>query len=135
MMQHRDTIVGLGDGGAHCGVICDASFSAFMLSHWVRDRSRGERVPLEWAVKAITRDPAATVGLHDRGVIGRGYKADINVIDLDRLRLRSTEVVYDLPAAGRRLMQRADGFVATRSEEGSVGEEWVSACSPRGARA
>src|SRR3546814_8894883 len=69
MMQHRDTVVGLGDGGAHCGVICDASFSAFMLSHWVRDRSRGERVPLEWAVKAITRDPAATVGLHDRGVI------------------------------------------------------------------
>src|SRR3546814_12686044 len=67
MMQHRDTVVGLGDGGAHCGVICDASFSAFMLSHWVRDRSRGERVPLEWAVKAITRDQIGRASGRERG--------------------------------------------------------------------
>src|SRR3546814_8465612 len=94
MMQHRDTVVGLGDGGAHCGVICDASFSAFMLSHWVRDRSRGERVPLEWAVKAITRDPAATVRLHDRGVIGRG-RSEEHTSELQSL-MRISYAVFSL---------------------------------------
>lgn len=113
MMRHRDTVVGLGDGGAHCGIICDASFSTYMLSHWVRDRTRGERVPLAWAVKAITRDPAETVGLLDRGLLKPGFKADLNLIDLDKLRLRRPEVTYDLPAGGRRLMQQADGFAAT----------------------
>jgi len=113
MMRHRDTVVGLGDGGAHCGIICDASFSTYMLSHWVRDRTRGDRVPLAWAVRAGTREPAETVGLLDRGLLKRGYKGDLNLIDMDKLRLRRPEVTYDLPAGGRRLMQQAEGFVAT----------------------
>src|SRR3546814_18313555 len=100
MMRHRDTVVGLGDGGAHCGIICDASFSTYVLSHWVRDRTRGERVPLAWAVKAVTREPATTVGLLDRGLLTRGDKADLNLIELDRLRLRRPEVPSDLPAGG-----------------------------------
>ena len=113
MMRHRDTVIGLGDGGAHCKIICDASFSTFMLSHWVCGRTRGERVPLEWAVQAVTQAPAATVQLFDRGVIGRGYRADLNLIDLGRLRLHSPELASDLPAGGQRLVQRADGYAAT----------------------
>ena len=110
MLTHRDTIPGLGDGGAHCGIICDASFSTYLLTHWARDRRRGERLPIEWVVSAQARKTAEAVGLHDRGVLKPGYKADVNVIDFDRLALRAPEVVYDLPTGGRRLTQRADGY-------------------------
>ncbi|SNS65774.1 N-acyl-D-aspartate/D-glutamate deacylase [Sphingomonas laterariae] len=109
MLDHPNVVVGLGDGGAHYGVICDASFPTFTLQHWVRDRT-GSRMPLGQAVKMLAHDPARTVGLHDRGLIAPGYKADINVIDLDRLRLCKPEVRYDLPAGGRRLDQRAEGY-------------------------
>lgn len=113
MMLHSGTVLGLGDGGAHCGTICDGSLPTFMLTHWARDRSRGERLPLAWVVKALTREPALTVGLADRGLIAPGYKADLNVLDPHRLRLKSPEVTYDLPAGGRRLVQRAEGYCAT----------------------
>jgi N-acyl-D-aspartate/D-glutamate deacylase len=111
-MQHPDTLLGLGDGGAHVGVLCDASALTYGLTHWTRDRPDG-RFPLEWMVRRVTRDNARAVGLRDRGVLARGYRADLNLIDYDRLRLRVPEVVYDLPAGGRRLMQRAEGYVAT----------------------
>jgi N-acyl-D-aspartate/D-glutamate deacylase len=113
MLGHDATIVGLGDGGAHVGVLCDSSAISYMLTHWTRDRARGAKFPLEWAVRRLTRDSAQAIGLHDRGVIAAGYKADINVIDYDRLQLRQPEVVYDLPSGGRRLVQRTDGYAAT----------------------
>jgi N-acyl-D-aspartate/D-glutamate deacylase len=112
MMRHPNTVLGLGDGGAHCGTICDGSYPTFMLTHWARDR-RGERLPLPWIVKSLCRVPAATLGLDDRGLIAPGYKADLNILDLDRMALHAPEVSYDLPAGGRRLNQRADGYVAT----------------------
>jgi N-acyl-D-aspartate/D-glutamate deacylase len=113
MLAHDATIVGLGDGGAHVGILCDSSAISTMLTHWTRDRSRGATFALPWAVKRITRDSAHAIGLRDRGVLASGYKADLNVIDYDHLRLRKPEVVYDLPAGGRRLIQRADGYTAT----------------------
>ena len=113
MMEHPNTILGLGDGGAHCGSICDGSFTTHMLTHWVRDRSRGEKLSLPWVIKAHCQDTAHAVGLNDRGIIAIGYKADINVIDLKNMKLHKPEVHYDLPAGGRRLMQYADGYVAT----------------------
>jgi N-acyl-D-aspartate/D-glutamate deacylase len=113
MLTHNATIVGLGDGGAHVGVLCDSSAISYMLTHWTRDRTRGAKLPLPWAVKRLTHDSAAAIGLGDRGVVAPGYKADINVIDYDRLQLRQPEVVYDLPSGGRRLVQRTDGYVAT----------------------
>jgi N-acyl-D-aspartate/D-glutamate deacylase len=113
MLQHRDTLISLGDGGAHCGFICDASLPTFMLTHWTRDRSHGKRFSLPEIVKAQSRDNALAVGLVDRGVIAPGYKADLNLIDYDRLQLRTPEVVYDLPSGARRLIQRASGYRAT----------------------
>ena len=113
MLLHPRAVLGLGDGGAHCGIVCDASMTTFMLTHWVRDRWRGPRIPLERAVRMLTRDPAALYGLADRGVVRPGAKADLNVIDLDRLQLRLPEAAFDLPAGARRLVQRADGYVAT----------------------
>ncbi len=107
------TLPGLSDGGAHCGVICDASFPTYMLTHWARDRDRGERLPLEYLVQRQCRDTARQVGLEDRGTLERGMIADVNVIDFDRLKLRPPEMVHDLPAGGRRLVQRADGYIAT----------------------
>jgi N-acyl-D-aspartate/D-glutamate deacylase len=112
MLAHDATIVGLGDGGAHVGILSDASALSTMLTHWTRDR-KGERFSLPWAVKRITRDSAQAIGLHDRGLVANGYKADLNVIDYDRLQVRAPEVVYDLPAGGRRLIQRADGYDVT----------------------
>jgi N-acyl-D-aspartate/D-glutamate deacylase len=113
MILHPRSVLGLGDGGAHCGIVCDASMTTFMLTHWVRDRRRGPRIALETAVQALTRDPAALYGLNDRGALGPGLKADLNLIDLDRLRLRLPEMAFDLPTGARRLVQRADGYVAT----------------------
>lgn len=113
MLTHDATIVGLGDGGAHVGVLCDSSAMTTMLTHWTRDRARGEKLALPWAIRRLTRDSALAIGLGDRGVVAAGYKADLNVIDYDRLRLHTPEVVYDLPSGGRRLVQRADGYTAT----------------------
>jgi N-acyl-D-aspartate/D-glutamate deacylase len=113
MMQHPGAVMGLSDAGAHCGTICDGSNPTFVLTYWVRDRSRGERVPLERAVRWLTRDTAQAVGLADRGLVARGYKADLNVIDMDRLSLHAPEVAYDLPSGGRRLVQRSAGYCAT----------------------
>lgn len=110
MMLSEDTVLSLGDGGAHCGVICDASLPTFMLTHWARDRSRGPKVPLELAVQRMTRDTAKLYGLLDRGLVKPGYKADLNVIDFDRLTLRRPEMAYDLPGGARRLLQKADGY-------------------------
>jgi len=113
MLLDRDTVPGLSDGGAHYGYICDTSFPTYLLTHWARDRVRGEKIPLKDLVKWQTQDTAATVGLNDRGVLKPGYKGDVNIIDFEKLRLHSPKIVYDLPADGRRLGQSADGFVAT----------------------
>ena len=113
MMRDANTILGLGDAGAHLGLLCDASLPTYMLSHWARDRVKGERFSLEGTIKALTRDTARAVQLFDRGLIVPGYKADINIIDFDKLALHPPEVVYDLPANGRRVTQRAEGYVAT----------------------
>jgi N-acyl-D-aspartate/D-glutamate deacylase len=113
MLEDPHTLLGLSDGGAHCGVICDASMPSFLLSHWGRDRRRGPRLPLERLVKRQTSETAAFFGLSDRGRLAPGLKADINVIDFDRLRLFRPEVVFDLPAGGRRLIQRVAGYDLT----------------------
>ena len=110
MMSSPNTVLGLGDGGAHLGTICDASFSTHMLTHWTRDRSRGERIPVETVVRWHARDTAEAVGLFDRGQLRPGYRADLNVIDYDRLCLRPPRIVHDLPAGGRRLVQDAEGY-------------------------
>lgn len=112
LMVDSNVVVGLGDGGAHYGAICDASYPTFMLTYWVRDR-RGPRLSLAHAVRALTTRPAETVELRDRGTIAPGFKADLNVIDLDRLELHAPEIRHDLPGGGRRLDQGATGFVAT----------------------
>jgi N-acyl-D-aspartate/D-glutamate deacylase len=107
-----DTVNSLSDGGAHCGTICDAASPTFMLQHWVRDRA-GKRIALEHAIKRQCRDTAVLYGLHDRGLIQPGLLADINVIDMDRLKLGKPWLAFDLPANGTRLLQKADGYVAT----------------------
>jgi N-acyl-D-aspartate/D-glutamate deacylase len=113
MITHPRTVLGLSDGGAHCGLICDASMPTYLLTHWVRDRSRGPRLPIEQVVSLQTSRTARTYGLTDRGTIETGMRADLNLVDLDGLRLHAPEMVFDLPAAGRRLVQRVDGYVAT----------------------
>jgi N-acyl-D-aspartate/D-glutamate deacylase len=113
MLEHPLTLVGLGDGGAHVGYICDASCMTHMLAHWTRDRTRGARLPLEFAVKRITQDNARAIGLRDRGVLAEGMRADLNVIDYARLGMAVPEMRYDLPAGGKRLVQPASGYVAT----------------------
>lgn len=113
MIAHPDTILGLGDGGAHYGFICDASFPTFMLEYWTRKAPADQRFELEFAVAELTRKPAEALRLGDRGLIAPGLRADINLIDLDRLTLRAPRTVHDLPAGGRRLRQEADGYVAT----------------------
>jgi N-acyl-D-amino-acid deacylase len=109
-MQHPNVLFGLSDGGAHCGVIADAGMPTFILTHWARDRVKGEKFPLEFLVRKLTSDTARAYGLHDRGQLKEGLLADINVIDFDKLRLFRPEAVYDLPAGGRRLVQRAEGY-------------------------
>ena len=112
LVRREDVVLGLGDGGAHYGMICDASFPTYMLTHWVRDRATG-RLPVAEAVRQLTSVPARVAGLADRGRIAVGYKADVNVVDSEALRLHKPTVRYDLPAGGRRLDQTADGYVAT----------------------
>ncbi len=113
MMQHPDTVIGLSDGGAHVKMICDASAPTYLLTHWVRDRSRGAKIPVETVIRKQCRDTAAAVGLTDRGTLEVGKRADINVIDLDALTLHAPRPVDDLPAGGRRVLQDATGYVAT----------------------
>jgi N-acyl-D-aspartate/D-glutamate deacylase len=129
MLTHPATVLGLGDGGAHCGVLCDASLPTFMLTHWARDRSRGEHLPVEQVVHLQTRRTAELYGFRDRGLLAPGFLADVNVIDHEALALEPPEMVYDLPADGKRLIQRARGYVATiksgtvvREHDESTGE-------------
>jgi len=113
LFRHPHMVLGLGDGGAHYGSICDASYTTFLLSHWTRDRSRGKKLSIAEVVHAMTHETAMTVGLQDRGLLAVGYKADINVIDYDNLMLYAPRVSFDLPGGGKRLTQKADGFMAT----------------------
>src|SRR5579862_7202744 len=113
MLRDPHSVPGLSDGGAHCGIICDASFPTYLLTHWTRDRSRGEKLSIPFVVAAQSRKTALSVGLADRGLIAPGYKADINVIDYGRLHLHPPKVHYDLPVGGRRLLQQVDGYEAT----------------------
>ena len=113
MLRDPNSVPGLSDGGAHCGIICDASFPTYLLTHWTRDRTRGEKLSIPFVVAAQSRKTALSVGLYDRGVIAAGFKADLNVIDYDRLHLHPPKVHYDLPVGGRRLMQQVDGYDAT----------------------
>ena len=113
MLTDPNAVPGLSDGGAHCGIICDASFPTYLLTHWTRDRKRGEKLSIPFVVAAQSRKTARAFGLHDRGVIAPGFKADLNVIDYDRLHLHPPKVHYDLPVGGRRLLQQVDGYDAT----------------------
>ncbi len=113
MLRHPHTVFGLSDGGAHCGALCDASFPTTLIQHWGRDRRRGSKLPLQQLIHMQTQQTAELVGLHDRGILRTGYKADINIIDFDNLALHPPTVVNDLPANGRRLVQHATGYVAS----------------------
>jgi len=113
MITHPRTVLGLSDGGAHCGLICDASMPTTLLTHWTRDRSRGEKLSLEQAIHLQTARTAATYGFADRGVLAPGLRADVNLIDVDGLRLHAPQMVFDLPAGGRRLVQEVEGYKAT----------------------
>jgi N-acyl-D-aspartate/D-glutamate deacylase len=112
MLGHPDTLFGLGDGGAHVGIIADASFPTYFLSHWARDRAHG-RMPVGAVVQKLTSNNARAVGLADRGVVAQGMKADLNVIDFDNVRCEFPVMAYDLPAGGKRLVQGAQGYRAT----------------------
>lgn len=113
-MLHTDrTVIALGDGGAHYSMICDAAYTTYFLLYWMRDAEADKRVELPDAIRMLTRDPAEAVGFLDRGVVAVGYKADLNVIDIDSLHLYAPRPAWDLPAGGRRLRQRADGYRAT----------------------
>ena len=113
MLRHPNTLIGLGDGGAHVGIMCDATDMAHALTHWTRDRERGARLPIEDIVRRLTLANAQAIGLRDRGRIATGYKADINVVDYERLQLGGPKIQYDMPAGGKRLVQRTVGFDAT----------------------
>jgi N-acyl-D-amino-acid deacylase len=109
LFARPDTVIGLGDGGAHYGMICDGSYPTFVLTHWAHDRS-GTQISLAEAVRMLAAVPAGTVGLRDRGVLAPGLKADVNVIDLERLRMHPPTVAFDLPSGGRRIKQLASGY-------------------------
>jgi len=111
--MHPATRMGLGDAGAHCGAICDGGMPTFMLTHWTRDRTRGPKMPLEHVVHRQTQQTARMYGLADRGVVAAGQRADLNIIDFDALTFTMPQMAYDLPANGRRLVQRAIGYAAT----------------------
>ncbi len=130
MMTNPNTVLGLSDGGAHCGLICDVSMPTYLLTHWVNGRQRGERLGLEQAISLQTSRTAAAYGFTDRGVLSPGMRADINLIDLDGMHLRAPEMVFDLPAGGRRLIQKADGYIATLVS----GQVTMEHCEPTGAR-
>ncbi len=112
MLSHPHVLPGLGDGGAHAATICDGSYSTFALTHWTRDRASG-KLPVEDMVHRLSLGTANLMGLHDRGLLAPGKRADLNIIDYDQLQLHAPEISYDLPANGKRLLQRATGYVAT----------------------
>jgi N-acyl-D-aspartate/D-glutamate deacylase len=109
-MEHPNVLFGLSDGGAHCGVIADAGMPSFILTHWARDRTKGERFPIEYLVRKLSSDTARAYGMTDRGELRAGALADINVIDFEKLKLHRPEAVHDLPAGGKRLIQRVEGY-------------------------
>ena len=113
MLLDPNTVPGLSDAGAHCGMICDGSFPTYLMAHWGRDRSRGERLPLEMLVKLQTADTASLVGLEDRGRVLPGLRADLNLIDWEELSLRPPKMIFDLPLGGKRLIQKARGYRET----------------------
>jgi N-acyl-D-amino-acid deacylase len=113
MLAHPASLFGLSDGGAHCGIACDAGNNTLALTFWTRDRTKGERLELGAVVRMMTRDTAAAYGLDDRGRIEPGLRADINIIDLDNLGMELPEMAWDLPTGARRVVQRARGYVAT----------------------
>jgi len=113
MLLHPRSVPGLGDAGAHCTMICDASFCTYLLQYWTREAPEDQRLPVEWVVQRQAAATAAAVGLRDRGLLAPGYRADLNLIDLDRVGITSTQMLHDLPAGGKRLVQHADGYVAT----------------------
>ncbi|HIF94112.1 MAG: amidohydrolase family protein [Myxococcales bacterium] len=123
MLLDPNTVPGLGDAGAHCGLICDGSFPSFLMLHFGRDRTRGEKLELEWLVKRQTADTARLIGLEDRGVIQPGKRADLNLIDWSAMQLRPPEILFDLPAGGKRLVQRVDGYRMTLVAGQSVCED------------
>ena len=125
-MQHPNVLFGLSDGGAHCGVIADAGMPSFILSYWARDRVKGARFPLEFLVRKLSSDTARAYGLNDRGELRPGLLADINVIDFDNLRLFRPEAVHDLPAGGKRLIQRVEGYRFTIKSGQVTFEDGVS---------
>ncbi len=137
------TVLGLGDGGAHYSMICDAAFPTYLLTYWTRDATPDRQLPLPWAIRKLCHEPAAAVELSDRGLLKAGYKADVNVIDFDRLHLHAPHATYDLPAGGRRLSQKARGYEATivsgrvtyREGEatGALPGRLVRSCAERGA--
>ena len=110
MLVDPMTVQGLGDGGAHVRIVCDASMTTYLLTHWTRDRTRGPKLSLEWAVRRLTHDPARFYSLADRGVVAPGMRADLNVIDFDRLGMHAPRLVFDLPAGGKRLLQQSTGY-------------------------
>lgn len=114
-LEKDHSVFGLSDGGAHCGVLCDASVPTYMLAYMSRDRTKGPLLPVEFTVHKMTQDTAQLYGMYDRGVIAPGYKADLNVINFDELQLDAPEMTYDLPAGGKRIVQRASGYTATIS--------------------
>ncbi|MEI6383663.1 MAG: amidohydrolase family protein [Betaproteobacteria bacterium] len=113
MLTHPATLLGLGDAGAHCGYICDASYPTYLIKHWARDRTRGPKLPIEFLVHAQTQRNVRALGMFDRGALVLGMKADINIIDYEKLDLSNPKMVNDLPAGGRRLIQKASGYVST----------------------
>lgn len=113
LLTHPSSVIGLADGGAHCGITCDASTPTYLLTHWARDRKRGALIPLEKIVRKQTAETAALYGLRDRGVIAPGMRADINVIDYENLSLEMPHAVCDLPAGGQRILQGSKGYIAT----------------------
>jgi len=113
LFENDGAVLGLGDGGAHYGMICDAAYPTYLLTRLGRDAPPEEEIALPQAIKALTRDPAETVGFLDRGLVRRGLRADLNVIDYQALRLHPPRVARDLPAGGKRLSQKADGYVMT----------------------
>jgi len=112
MLTHPLALPGLSDGGAHVGTVCDASFTTFLMTHWARDRKHG-RIPLERIIQMQAHDTARFLGLNDRGLLEPGRRADINIIDFDKLELLHPTMLKDLPAGGQRLMQYASGYIAT----------------------
>lgn len=113
MMAHPQSLMGLSDGGAHVGTVCDASFPTYLIAHWTRDRTRGKKITVQEAIKRLSSEIADYIGFYDRGRLKVGMKADVNVIDYDNLRLKRPEMITDLPAGGKRLMQKAEGMTAT----------------------